>query len=74
MARPKGGTLTALFEVSEKERKEFWERQERIRLLSEESSLPSAEFPVAENGISSGDPAAESLPVRWSRAAGAPET
>jgi hypothetical protein len=59
MARPKGGTLTALFAVSEKERKEFWERQERIRQQSEASSLPSGDSgPVLVAEAASGGAAA----------------
>jgi hypothetical protein len=62
MARPKGGTLTALFEVSAKERQEFWDRQERIRRLSEESSPPPSDvLPSLAVGAEASAKAASSM-------------
>ena len=49
MAKPKGGTLTRLFEVSERERREFYQNiQKKIRPVDQ---APEQEFGIPAKGI-----------------------
>ena len=49
MAKPKGGTLTRLFEVSERERQQFYENIQK-KIVNSDSGIPNSGIPVKGAG------------------------